>query len=567
MLKEIIYLLHNRQKKKFIFLFAVMFVSLVLEMLSISLILPALNAILNEEYFLELKSNFLFFETFSNTNFLYFSLFILFFIYIVKTIILLIAQIKIASISSDIGRDTSKRLYESYLRQNYINFINSKSSTIIRNSLNEAQNVFGFIFHFNQFLIEILVMVGIISVLLFLQPFETFILISLFSIVTLIYLKINKSKVKNIGDIRILNDGLRIKNIQYGINLIREIKLYKKINYFLKSFSIANSKSYEALKRLRIIQAIPRLFLEQLLIAFVVILIILLNFKGYTFKELIPVLGLFGAAMLRLLPSSSRIIISFQGIIYNYRSVKELYHQLVEEQNRDEINDNNSNKIFLNDEISISNLSFGYPDAKFEIIKNFNCEIKKNSVTAFVGKSGSGKSTLVNLILGFLKPKKGEIFIDKKELHLNLSSWQNSIGYVSQSINLIDGTILKNVAFGVDEKNIDYDHVKKCLIQVELGEFINNSEKGLDTEVGDKGIKISGGQAQRIVIARALYRNPTLLILDEATNSLDQKTEKSIINTLNKLKKTITVIVVTHKKENMDACDSIINLEVLNESN
>ena len=567
MLKEIIYLSHNRQKKKFIFLFAVMFVSLVLEMLSISLILPALNAILNEEYFLELKSNFLFFETFSNTNFLYFSLFILFFIYIVKTIILLIAQIKIASISSDIGRDTSKRLYESYLRQNYINFINSKSSTIIRNSLNEAQNVFGFIFHFNQFLIEILVMVGIISVLLFLQPFETFILISLFSIVTLIYLKINKSKVKNIGDIRILNDGLRIKNIQYGINLIREIKLYKKINYFLKSFSIANSKSYEALKRLRIIQAIPRLFLEQLLIAFVVILIILLNFKGYTFKELIPVLGLFGAAMLRLLPSSSRIIISFQGIIYNYRSVTELYHQLVEEQNRDEINDNNSNKIFLNDEISISNLSFGYPDAKFEIIKNFNCEIKKNSVTAFVGKSGSGKSTLVNLILGFLKPKKGEIFIDKKELHLNLSSWQNSIGYVSQSINLIDGTILKNVAFGVDEKNIDYDHVKKCLIQVELGEFIDNSEKGLDTEVGDKGIKISGGQAQRIVIARALYRNPTLLILDEATNSLDQKTEKSIINTLNKLKKTITVIVVTHKKENMDACDSIINLEVLNESN
>ena len=567
MLKEIIYLSHNRQKKKFIFLFAVMFVSLVLEMLSISLILPALNAILNEEYFLELKSNFLFFETFSNTNFLYFSLFILFFIYIVKTIILLIAQIKIASISSDIGRDTSKRLYESYLRQNYINFINSKSSTIIRNSLNEAQNVFGFIFHFNQFLIEILVMVGIISVLLFLQPFETFILISLFSIVTLIYLKINKSKVKNIGDIRILNDGLRIKNIQYGINLIREIKLYKKINYFLKSFSIANSKSYEALKRLRIIQAIPRLFLEQLLIAFVVILIILLNFKGYTFKELIPVLGLFGAAMLRLLPSSSRIIISFQGIIYNYRSVNELYHQLVEEQIRDEINDNNSNKIFLNDEISISNLSFGYPDAKFEIIKNFNCEIKKNSVTAFVGKSGSGKSTLVNLILGFLKPKKGEIFIDKKELHLNLSSWQNSIGYVSQSINLIDGTILKNVAFGVDEKNIDYDHVKKCLIQVELGEFIDNSEKGLDTEVGDKGIKISGGQAQRIVIARALYRNPTLLILDEATNSLDQKTEKSIINTLNKLKKTITVIVVTHKKENMDACDSIINLEVLNESN
>ena len=182
-------------------------------------------------------------------------------------------------------------------------------------------------------------------------------------------------------------------------------------------------------------------------------------------------------------------------------------------------------------------------------------------MTAFIGKSGSGKSTLVNLILGFLKPKTGHILIDKKEMELNLDSWQNSIGYVSQSINLIDGTILKNVAFGVDQKNINYDLVKKCLDQVELKEFIDNSEKGLDTEVGDKGVKISGGQAQRIVIARALYRTPSLLILDEATNSLDEKTEKSIIQTLNNLKKEITIIVVTHKNENMDACDSIINLE------
>ena len=542
-----------------------MLVSLILEMLSISLILPALNAILNEKYFVELKSQFLFFETFSNTNFLYFALFFLLLIYIIKTIILLVAQIKIASISSDIGRDTSKRLYESYLRQNYIKFINSNSSTIIRNSLNEAQNIFGFIFHFNQFLIEILVTLGIVGVLLFLQPYETIILISLFSIVTSVYLIINKKKIKNIGDLRIINDGLRIKNIQYGINLIREIKLYKKINYFLESFSIANFKSYEALKKLRIIQAVPRLFLEQLLIFFIVILIILLNSKGYTYKELIPVLGLFGAAMLRILPSSSRIIISFQGIIYNYRSVKQLCLQLVEEKNNEAININDNNKIFLKEGISISDLSFSYPDTTYEIIKNFKCEIKKNSMTAFVGKSGSGKSTLVNLILGFLKPKKGSILIDKKEIEFNLASWQNSIGYVSQSINLIDSTIIKNIAFGVDDKNIDYNRVKKCLNQVELTEFIDNSKKGLNTEVGDKGIKISGGQAQRIVIARALYRDPTLLILDEATNSLDQKTEKSIINTLNNLKKLITIIVVTHKNDNMNACDRIINLERSNE--
>ena len=538
-----------------------MLISLALEMLSISLIIPALNAILNEKYFFELKSQYSFFETFSNSHFLYLALFILLSIYIIKTLVLLFAQIKIAGVSSDIGRDTSKRLYESYLRQKYVKFINSNSSVIIRNSLNEAQNVFGFIFHFNQFLIEVLVMSGIIAVLLFLQPFETIILVSLFAIVSLIYLTINRKKVKNIGDTRILNDGLKIKNIQYGINLIREIKLYKKVNYFVQKFSNANFKSYEALKNLRIIQSIPRLFLEQLLIFFIVILIILLHSKGYTYKELIPILGLFGAAMLRLLPSISRIIISFQGIIYNYRSVKQLYLQLVKENNDEKINIVSNKKLLLEEGISISNLSFAYPNADFDILKKFNCEIKKNSMTAFVGKSGSGKSTLVNLILGFLKPKIGQILIDKKSIELNLDFWQNSIGYVSQSINLIDGTILENVAFGVDHKDIDYDLVKKCLHQVELKEFLNNSEKGLDTEVGDKGVKISGGQAQRIVIARALYRNPTLLILDEATNSLDQKTEESIIHTLNNLKKIITIIVVTHKNDNMDACDNIINLE------
>ena len=561
MLRKVFFLLDSNHKSQFVFLFGIMLVSLALEMLSISLIIPALNLILNEKYFFELKTHYSFFETFSNSHFLYLALFILLFIYIVKTLVLLFAQIKIAGVSSDIGRDTSKRLYESYLRQKYVKFINSNSSVIIRNSLNEAQNVFGLIFHFNQLLIEILVMVGIVAVLLFLQPFETIILVSLFLIVSLVYLTINRKKVKNIGDTRILNDGLKIKNIQYGINLIREIKLYNKVNYFVKNFSDANFKSYEALKNLRIIQSIPRLFLEQLLIFFLVILIILLTSKGYTYKELIPILGLFGAAMLRLLPSISRIIISFQGIIYNYRSVKQLYLQLVKENNDEKINIINNEKLMLEERISISNLSFAYPDSDFDVIKNFNCEIKKNSMTAFIGKSGSGKSTLVNLILGFLKPKIGQILIDKKPLELNLDFWQNSIGYVSQSINLIDGTILENVAFGIDHKDIDYDLVKKCLHQVELKEFINNSEKGLDTEVGDKGVKISGGQAQRIVIARALYRSPTLLILDEATNSLDQKTEKSIIHTLNNLKKIITIILVTHKNDNMDACDNIINLE------
>ena len=559
MLNKLIYLLNKKQKINFILIFFVMLISLFLEMLSISMIFPAINIILDPNY-LDKFNYFLPFslDGINELNFIYYVLGFILFLYFLKTIVLLFIQIKIAKFATDIGRDISEKVFNCYLNQNYLFYTNNNSSKIIRNSLNEAANVFGFIFHFNTFLIEFLVLVGIICVLLFIQPIPTLILSIFIFSVTIIYIKINKNKVKNIGKIRIFNDGLRIKNIQHGINLIKEIKLYKKVNFFLKSFSTPNFKSFEALKILRIIQALPRLLLEQMIVIFIILLIVILKSKGLTFVEIVPIAGLFAAAILRILPSSSRIITSFQGFIYNYVAVKHIYNELKNFEENEDKQIFSDKKVEFNNSLVIENLNFTYPESEIKILDNFSCEIKKNTITAFVGKSGTGKSTLVNIILGLIEPSGGSIRVDEKEIFKNLSSWHNSIAYVSQTINLLDDTILKNIAFGVDEKLINLSLVNKCIDMVELRSFIDNSPDKLETQVGEKGIKVSGGQIQRIALARALYRQPSLLILDEATNALDDETEKSIIKTIDNLKSLITTIIVTHKKDNIKASDKII---------
>ena len=559
MLKKLTYLLDKKQKKNFIFIFFVMFISLFLEMLSISLIFPTLNLVLDPSYLARFKD--LLpppFSGLSDLNYIYYILGFLLFLYFLKTIVLLFIQIRIAKFATDIGRDTSKKVFNFYLKQNYLFYTNNNSSKIVRNSMNEASSIFGFIFHFNTFLIEFLVLVGIICVLLFLQPIPTIILSIFILSLTFFYIKFNKKKVKEIGNVRIFNDGLKIKHIQHGINLIKEIKLYKKVDFFLNSFSIPNHKSFEALKILRIIQALPRLLLEQMVVIFIVLLVAILKTKGLSFVEIVPIAGLFAAAILRILPSSARIITSFQGFMYNYVSVKHIYDELNNFETQNETKEFSSEKMNFKENIIIKNLSFIYPGTDTKILENFNCEIKKNTVTAFVGKSGVGKSTLANIILGLIEPSSGLIEVDGTKISDNLSKWQKSTAFVPQSINLLDDSILKNIAFGVENKLIDIDLVKKCLDMVELTDFIKNSPKGLDTPVGEKGMRISGGQIQRIGLARALYRKPSLLILDEATNALDDETEKSIIDTIYNLKNLITTIIVTHKQDNIKASDKII---------
>ena len=208
--------------------------------------------------------------------------------------------------------------------------------------------------------------------------------------------------------------------------------------------------------------------------------------------------------------------------------------------------------------ISFQNINFSFGEK--EIFKNFSFEIKKNSIFGISGESGSGKSTLINILLGLLKPKNGKVLSNGLDINNFISDWQKSLGYVSQNIFLLDASLKENIAFGVAEKKIDYDQLKKIINLTSLSDFIESLEHGIDTNIGEKGSKISGGQIQRIAIARELYRNPSILILDEATSGLDYENEKKIFDSIEQLKNKMTIIIVSHNKETIKNCDNLLDL-------
>jgi ABC-type multidrug transport system fused ATPase/permease subunit len=239
---------------------------------------------------------------------------------------------------------------------------------------------------------------------------------------------------------------------------------------------------------------------------------------------------------------------------------------IIDELNKNKINktnyySNNITKLSLDSSIKIQNISFSFPESKKEIFKDFSLEIKKGEKIGVVGPSGSGKTTLINIILGFFPPDKGKVSADNKDIHLNLKSWHSRIGYIPQEIYLLDDTVLKNIALGIKEDAEDLNKLEAALKSAEIYDFINNLPDGINTMVGDRGIRFSGGQRQRVGIARALYRDPNVLIFDEATSSLDEETEKKFIENIFNLNGNRTIIISTHKLNSLNKCDKIYSIK------
>ena len=303
------------------------------------------------------------------------------------------------------------------------------------------------------------------------------------------------------------------------------------------------------------------MFIEVCSVGVLVLVLYILSRGSYIEEQLLSTVAIFAASAFRMLPSLNRIINSLQNIKLSSSSIpillKELSLKTIEK-----INDKSvkyeTNKNF---DINIKDLSFSYKQDKSFVLKNLNLQINKGQCIGIVGESGSGKSTFVDIILGLFLPTEGGVYLNDKSIFLNLNEWRKNIGYVPQQSILIDDTIKKNIAFGVADEDIDINKILNCLKEVQLDKFVNNLDFGVDTFVGEKGIKISGGQRQRIAIARALYNNPNILIFDEATSSLDKKTEEKIMESIYKFKKNRTLVIVSHRITSLNDCDNIYEIQ------
>ncbi len=456
-----------------------------------------------------------------------------------------------------------EKLFKSYLDKDYKFHLKTNPSILLRNVSTEVSQTSTVMLSYLKLVREVLVLIAIFSLLL-MSNFSITVSIFLFMtfFVTLFFIFTKKIIEKNSKLIQAIR-ATQIQHITQSFNAIKEIKMLNKEN-FVNKVTVKNMLKFENPFLINFFLAsLPRPFLEVLVILSLIFITIFFTISAGSIISLIPMLSLFIVSAVRLIPSFNSISTSLAGIKSYRPSYKLVYSNLINKQNitKSDYIDEVGDDLKFKNKIIIKNVSFSYEDKKVFTLNNINFEILKGSNLGIIGKSGSGKSTLVSLLIGLLEPDKGEISTDNINIRNNLRKWQSLIGYVPQDIYLLDDTIKKNIAIGEEEENIDQERLKIAINSSQLTKYVNSLPKKLDTFVGNRGVRISGGQKQRIGIARALYFKRDILVLDEATNSLDSDNERIIIDNIINQYQSKTLICIAHNKKIFEKFDSIINLE------
>ena len=340
----------------------------------------------------------------------------------------------------------------------------------------------------------------------------------------------------------------------------------KKINYFGQNYIESNKKYFDNIIKYNVLQIVPRFLLETLAVIGVVFALLYLMGLNINQEKIIYSLALIGAAALRILPSINRVTNYYNSFKFSAASLDLIKYEILRNKKNDEDYSTNNEKLEFFEKIELKNIFYKYPQKKEFVLKDISLNIFKNNIIGIRGQTGGGKSTLLKIILGLLKPNKGCLNVNGIDIHSKkqLSNWFDKIAYVPQEIYLINDSVKKNILFGSNENEIDIERYNLSIHLSNCDQFLGILEDGENTLVGENGLKLSGGQKQRVGIARAIYLNRQLLILDEATNSLDEHTEKKILNNILKIKNKPTIIFVSHKSSNFNICDKIIDLKDIN---
>jgi len=556
-------ILDDKQRKDARLIIFLLVISMLVETLSIGLVFPVVSVLFKvgntSSNILEKISN-SFFTEINYEQIVIFSLVLLLCIFLLKSLFLtLVAKIEVKKIVG-IKLLVAEKLYKKFLLSSYSFHLKNNSSNLI-NINNDQVDAFGnSLFSYITLLAEILVAVGIISILLFFEPISTILILSLALIFGLIFFLLVNKKISFLSAKRLENKTLKIKDLQEGFGAIKEIKIYNKESFFIKIFKMHNNSVYQIEAFEDFIKRLPRLWFEFLSVfIFISFLIFLVIFYDYDFISITPTLGLFGVASIRFIPSINRIIMAIQTINFSEAGINAVSQNIALTNVESTKSIQKIKKDFKNN-IIFEGVSFSY-DSNKKILDNINLEIKKGDFIGIFGETGSGKSTFLNILLGLIFSDSGKILMDNKEILSDLGNWQAQIGFVPQSIHLLDDSIKKNIAFGINENEIDLPSLKKAIKDSELDNFVNSLNDNFNSNVGERGARISGGQLQRIGIARALYKNSQVLIFDEATGSLDGETESKLMNTINKFKKDKTIIFVSHKKKPMEFCNKLFEIK------
>ena len=558
-LRKILFILDFHHKVKIAKIFSISILSAFLEILSIGLIIPILTIFVNQDYE-KYTGYFNFTNNLDSQSLIILVLVAFLIVYILKIIINLNLIFRTNHFKNYLYVDIVSKLLNGYLNRKLNNILEKNSASIIRN-LNIECNLFSYAVVISIVTIcSELVVFTLISLTLFYFNWKiTSIIFIYFFLISIFLYYLNSLDLKKYGSARQKFIALTLKELQQSIGNLKEIFLYNLQSLFLKSFVGKLLITTEAArKRDNIIQS-PRQIFELLGVVGVVALATLsIYFFKKELSEILILVGVFIFASIRLMPGIIKILNGMQNLKFNSSVVKLIHEEFIDNIKYLQKKDDNKNSIdqFKFESLSFDKVSFSYDKKNNkEIFKDLSFEIKKGDKIGIMGDSGTGKSTFVSFLCGFFQPDSGEILINKKSLNEIGYNYKNKIGYVPQSIFIADESVEFNIVLTNNTNDIDKKKLSEILEFLDLRKNIFDHREGLQTKMGEDGMKFSGGQLQRIGIARALYRNPELIILDEATNSLDFKTEKKVIKEIFKRYSDKTIIIISHSQEVINYCE------------
>lgn len=452
----------------------------------------------------------------------------------------------------------SAMLFRSFLHRPYTFHLQRNSAELLTVVQQEVSMTVGLVSGLVGLIQEILLGATVAGLMFFTEPVAAIATMTILIIGTLLYTKVTKPRITFYGQQRQKIQAPLARYLLQGFGGVKDIKVLGRAGDFSTQYENQNLKVQEASLRFGVIKAIGPMWTEILAMSGLTVVVWVMVWQGRSPDRIIPLLGLFVIATWRFVPSINSIVALVNSIRYSQPAVASVFAEFEYIKSQ---NDIVKSQIVFTDKVETSNLSFNYPNTDSPSLRDVNIVVRKGETVGFIGPSGAGKSTLVDVILGLLPPTSGELLIDGVDMHKNNLEWQSTIGYVAQSIYLTDDTVRRNVAFGIAERDIDEVALERSLKSAQLWDFVQGLPDKTHTIVGERGVRVSGGQRQRIGIARALYHEPEVLVLDEATSSLDIETETEVMSAIRALQGFKTILIVAHRLSTVQHCDRVYKIE------
>lgn len=573
MLHKVGYLFDRKQKRQIAGLAVLILIGGLLETMGVSMLLPVVQAIMEPEKLMENElvgkiMDFLGIQTGRQLIILMMGSLIV--LYVIKNAYLLFqTYVQNTFVTRNRNRMISRVMRE-FLNRPYEEYLGADIPTVFRLTDSDIPNAFQLILVLIQMVTEIVVAGSLCIVLVVVSPAMSLFILCIFLGMTLIITKVLKPRLNAIGHrnqmIQSRIAKWRIQSI-YGL---KDVKVLHREEFFVRNYYESGAIGADVARNYAVFNNLPRLLIETIFMVSMLLFIMIYMLRGGNISVLIPQLSAFAVAAIRVMPGTNRINTYLSEIAYSQPCLDYLYENLTANMKMD-VNgsvtglagkeQSTEARTRLQDKIVLDHITYAYPNTEKNIFTDAHMEVKKGQSVGIMGPSGSGKSTIVDILLGLLRVQSGTITCDGRNIFDNYADWLGKIGYIPQSIYLIDESIRDNIAFGIDADKIDDKRIWEVLEEAQLKEFVEELPEGLDTTIGDRGVRISGGQRQRLGIARALYHNPEILVFDEATSALDGDTEQAVMDAINSFHGRKTMVIIAHRLNTIAKCDVIYKVE------